>query len=160
MSRRKGTVPITVGSPPTVGPDQPGTDTKREPVKPTFQTILDAIPDPSPLQVVDALERGWQPCPVYRCLNPLCDGTGTVAWPERAERPSRFCSRRCRQIFDRIRTRLVDEIDKLQDILDREDVTGSDRATITRHLGQRRWALERYPASTRDEVPRKRPTRA
>lgn len=90
--------------------------------------------------------------PGLPCLNPLCDGEKACTWPDRAERPKRFCSRRYRQIFDRIRGRLLQEFASLQAVLGRDGLMGAERATVSRHIGRRRWALKRFHPSTRGET--------
>ena len=116
-------------------------------LKRTLQTYLQSVADPSPIDVVRGLDETVQPGTEYRCLNPVCDQM--CAWPSgyAAGRPTRFCSRSCRQMFDRVRARLAWEVDTLEEWLQHADLLAKDRAALERAAGQRRWALERYPVT-------------
>ena len=68
-------------------------------------------------------------------------------------RPTRFCSRRCRQIFDRIKARLEWEVDTIQSLAIDPSLTRKERDVLLRAVSQRRWALIRYPSSVAGEEP-------
>lgn len=135
-----------MGRLPTTMPDQ-HPERRGGVLKRTLQTYLESIADPSPTDVVRGLTETVQPGTEYRCLNPVCDQM--CAWPSgyAAGRPTRFCSRRCRQMFDGVRARLSWELETLEDWLGHDDLLAKDRVALQRAAGQRRWALERYPRS-------------
>ena len=72
----------------------------------TLQTFMESIPAATASDVLRGLDETVAPNAEYRCMNPTCEQM--CAWPSgyAAGRPTRFCSRRCRQIFDRIKARL------------------------------------------------------
>lgn len=119
-------------------------------MKRTLQTYLQSIADPTPTDVVRALDETVPPGAQHRCLNPVCDQL--CAWPSSyaAGRPTRFCSRSCRQMFDRVRTRLAWELETLEEWLLHDGLLAKDRTALQRAAGQRRWALERYPVNPHD----------
>lgn len=135
-----------MGQLPTTMPDQ-HPERRGGALKRTLQTYLQSVPDPSPADVVRALAETVQPGTEYRCLNPVCDQM--CSWPSgyAAGRPTRFCSRRCRQMFDRVRARLSWELETLDEWLLDDNVPAKDRAALERAASQRRWALERYPTT-------------
>lgn len=134
---------------PTKMPDQ-HPEVRGGALKRTLQTFLGAVTDPTAADVVRGLGETVQPATQYPCLNPACDQT--CAWPSgyAAGRPTRFCGRRCRQIFDRVRARLSWELGTLEAWLAQDDLTAKERDALARAAGQRRWALERYPASQQE----------
>jgi len=133
-----------MGRLPTTMPDQ-HPERRGGALKRTLQTYLQSIAEPVATDVVSGLEETVQPGTEYRCLNPVCDQM--CAWPSgyAAGRPTRFCSRSCRQMFDRVRSRLSWELETLEEWLLHDDLPAKDRVALERAAGQRRWALERYP---------------
>lgn len=122
------------------------------PVVRTLQVVLQQQEPATSAELVSALEEALPPDDTYPCMNPHCDGERTCSWPTGAGRPQRFCSRRCRQQFERNRARLVWEIRFLAERLDDPQIVGLTRKRLTRHLAKRRWALERFPLSERDQA--------
>jgi len=117
----------------------------------TLQTYLESLPAATAADAVRGLEETVAPGAEYRCMNPTCEEL--CAWPSgyAAGRPTRFCSRRCRQIFDRVKARLEWEVDKLQSFTFDPSLTGKERDVLLRAVSQRRWALIRYPSSVGSE---------
>lgn len=129
---------------------QPASDQRHEgqgvPLTRSLETLLTQEPDATTTRVLEILaEECIKPSVAYRCMNPECDAV--CNWPRGrgGGRPQRFCSRRCRQIYDRVRARLRWEVDELLEITTRDAVTKRQREVLERHIGQRRWALDRYP---------------
>ncbi len=71
------------------------------------------------------------------------------AWPAegRRGRPSMYCSRRCREVTERTRSRLAWEVQALKGALSQASLSWEQQRTLQRALGHRKWALERYPVS-------------
>ena len=80
----------------------------------------------------------------YRCLNPTC--VNMCTWPEAkgAGRSKLFCSKRCRQMHDRVRSRLREEIEELEAVSARSDAKKRQRVDLQVAIQQRKWALARY----------------
>ena len=114
----------------------------------TLQTFLESLDDATASDVLRGLDETVAPDAGYRCMNPTCEQV--CAWPTgyAAGRPTRFCSRRCRQIFDRIKARLESEVDAIQSFAVDASLTTKERNALQRAVSQRRWALTRYPSST------------
>ena len=55
-----------------------------------------------------------------------------------------FCSKRCRQIHDRVRDRLRAEVDELEAVSARGDAKKRQRVDLQVAIQQRKWALARY----------------
>lgn len=136
---------------PTTMPDQ-HLKTQGGALKRTLQTFLDSIANPTADDVVRGLEQTVQPRDQYRCMNPVC--AKMCAWPSgyAAGRPTRFCGRSCRRTFDRERARLARELKDLESWLERDDLLSRHRQDIERAVGQRRWALVRYPANQEEQA--------
>ena len=119
----------------------------------TLQTFMESIPAATASDVLRGLDETVAPNAEYRCMNPTCEQT--CAWPSgyAAGRPTRFCSRRCRQIFDRIKARLEWEVDTIQSLAIDPSLTRKERDVLLRAVSQRRWALIRYPSSVAGEEP-------
>ena len=102
-------------------------------------------------EIDEALARGLQPADRMRCLHPDC--ANLCEWPTEssAGRPQTFCSRNCRQNFERTRTRLCDEIAVLTELRDRGGAPVETRRAIEVGLAQRSWMLRRYPDPTREQ---------
>lgn len=96
-------------------------------------------------EIDDALVRGLRPAEQMRCLHPDC--TNMCAWPtdSSAGRPQTFCSRNCRQNFERTRMRLRDEIGVLTELCNRGGAPVETRRAIEVGIAQRSWMLRRYP---------------
>jgi len=113
----------------------------------TLEVLLTAEPDAPIERVITMLEDECvKPLAAYRCMNPEC--TEMCRFPPQGSqggRPQRFCSRRCRQIFDRVRDRLLREEQDLTQILQNRESTRRQRAAVQREIALRRWALVRYP---------------
>lgn len=69
-------------------------------------------------------------------------------WPTKDQRgrPSRYCSRTCREVTTRTRQRLEWEVQALEEALSRDELSWEQERAFQRGLGHRKWALERYPA--------------
>lgn len=117
----------------------------------TLQTYLESLPAATAADVLLGLDETVAPSAEYRCMNPSCDQVCT--WPSgyAAGRPTRFCTRRCRQIFDRIKARLEWEVDTIQSFAFDPSLTAKERDVLLRAVSQRRWALIRYPSSVGSE---------
>ena len=132
-----------------VAPDQRGG--RGIPVVRTLQVMLQQQEPATSAELVSAVDEALPPDDTYPCMNPHCDGDRPCSWPTGAGRPQRFCSRRCRQQFERNRARLLWEIRFLYERLEDPEIVGLARKQLTRHLAKRRWALERFPLSERDQ---------
>lgn len=93
-----------------------------------------------------ALSVAITPPESYPCVNPGCPNG--CHWPSgpRRGRPTRFCSRNCRQAFARTRERLVWELEALEGVLAASSPTVAQSRDLVRAVAHRRWALDRYPA--------------
>jgi len=114
----------------------------------TLEVLLAAEPPDASMESITTMleERCVEPSSSYRCMNPEC--TEMCHFPPQGGqggRPQRFCSRRCRQIFDRVRDRLLREEQDLTQILQNRESTRRQRAAVQREIALRRWALVRYP---------------
>lgn len=117
----------------------------------TLQTLLRGERAPDAETLVAVLDDCVEPSLGYRCMNPECDKQCHLGTGQDAGRPARFCSRRCRQIFSRVRARLTWEVEVLATVLNQpERPSYEQRLTLATALAHRRWALERYPS--RDEA--------
>lgn len=110
------------------------------------------LPSPAeadPGKLLQALRSAQEPLPEYRCLNPEC--TTMCAWPAegRRGRPNKYCSRKCREVTQRTRNRLVWEIRALNQALSRKELSWEQKRAFQQALGRREWALERYPRHPR-----------
>ena len=87
----------------------------------------------------------------YRCLNPTCSKKCT--WPKaKGEgRSQLFCSKRCRQMHDRVRDRLQGEVEDLEAVKKRQGVKKRERLDLQVAIQQRNWALTRYTTSVRKQ---------
>jgi hypothetical protein len=87
----------------------------------------------------------------YRCLNPTCSKKCT--WPKaKGEgRSQLFCSKRCRQMHDRVRDRLQGEVEDLEAVKKRQGVKKRERLDLQVAIQQRNWALTRYTTSVRQQ---------
>lgn len=111
----------------------------------SLETLMAAEPDatvPRVLKMLDEcvpLEKKG-----YRCLNPTC--LKICAWPKtRGQgRPRLFCSKSCRQQHDRVRDRLMAEVEHLETVRARPGTTRRQGEKLSSAIGQRRWALARY----------------
>lgn len=109
----------------------------------SLETLLKAAPEATVSDVIAMLEQALSPPDSYRCLNPTCEES--CVWPKRGEgRPKRFCSKRCRQMHDRVRDRLHSEVLELQAVLDQPTATKRQREELRSAVGKRQWALARY----------------
>lgn len=109
------------------------------------------LPSPAqatPSDLLQALRSSRQPNSEYRCLNPEC--TTMCAWPAegRRGRPSMYCSRKCREVTERTRNRLAWEVGTLEGALSQPDLSWEQQRSLQQALGHRKWAMERYPATT------------
>lgn len=80
------------------------------------------------------------------CMNPECPDAGVCRWTASAGRPKRFCSAICQKRFDRMRLRLVDELNVIQEVLSTPGVRQQEEKRLQSEAAVRRWALERYPS--------------
>lgn len=116
-------------------------------VKKTLQTQLGGAEDPGLERLLGALESCLEPARTYRCLNPVCDRPCVLGSGQEAGRPSRFCSRNCRQAFDRVQARLTWEVAVISSTLEGAEPIGyQQRQVLSSALAHRRWALMRYPS--------------
>lgn len=80
----------------------------------------------------------------------LASGEGRIyAGPARptakgAGRSKLFCSKRCRQMHDRVRDRLRAEVEELEAVKERPGVKKRERVELQAAIQQRKWALTRY----------------
>ena len=113
----------------------------------SLPTRLGDEPDASSARVLDILKDELHPTPpeALPCLNPKC-GDVCLYPPRgtRGHRPSRFCSRSCRDTFDRDRKRLVVELQVLDDLAKTMHWSKRQRVDLQRQISLRRWALTRY----------------
>lgn len=58
-----------------------------------------------------------------------------------------FCSKRCRQMHDRVRDRLLAEVDQLEAVSARSDAKKRQRVDLQVAIQQRKWALARYTSN-------------
>lgn len=111
----------------------------------SLETLMAAEPDATVPRVLEMLTECVQlEDDGYRCLNPTCSGLCT--WPKaRGQgRPKLFCSKTCRQQHDRVRDRLVAEVNDLEAVRKRPGTTRRQGEELGSAIGQRRWALARY----------------
>lgn len=138
----------TDAPPPKHQPSRVPPERVRRKNRKTLEVLLASEPpDASMESVITMLEDECvKPLAAYRCMNPEC--TEMCRFPPQGSqggRPQRFCSRRCRQIFDRVRDRLLREEQDLTQILQNRESTRRQRAAVQREIALRRWALVRYP---------------
>ncbi|MGL5827223.1 MAG: hypothetical protein ACRCYU_20765 [Nocardioides sp.] len=120
----------------------------------SLQTLLSKEPDATVDRVIQMLDECVQlEEEGYRCLNPTC--TKKCTWPvaKGAGRSKLFCSKRCRQIHDRVRARLQEEIVDLEAVVARPDARKRQRVDLQVAIQQRKWALARYtmPSGSQDD---------
>jgi len=136
-----------VGSPPVL--TKSSLSPQYTPTRRSLESLLSAEPHAPAERVITTIEDSpVQPPHACRCMNPEC--TELCRFPPKGSqggRPQRFCSRSCRQTFDRVRARLLWEEEKLVAIAAREGTTKRQREALQREIGLRRWALMRYPAA-------------
>jgi len=115
----------------------------------SLEACLAVEPHASVSRIVEMLDECIKPAMEYRCLNPTCENT--CLWPgERGlGRPKLYCSKRCRQIHDRVRDRLGREVETLEKVAARPDVTKRQREELRTAIGRRHWALARYTPTLR-----------
>lgn len=80
----------------------------------------------------------------YRCMNPACSTKCTWPTTKGAGRSKLFCSKRCRQMHDRVRARLLAELEELEEVHARQDAKKRHRVDLQVAIQQRKWALARY----------------
>ncbi len=111
----------------------------------SLQTLISKEPDATVDRVILMLEECVElEDDGYRCLNPTCSKKCT--WPDTkgAGRSRLFCSKRCRQMHDRVRARLQGEIEDLETVVARSDAKKRQRVELQVAIQQRKWALARY----------------
>lgn len=118
---------------------------------PSIVRTLDRVKRGTWEEIDDALARGLQPAEQMRCMHPDC--ANVCVWPtdSSAGRPQTFCSRNCRQNFERTRTRLRDEINALTKLRDRGGAPVETRRTLEVGIAQRTWMLRRYPDPNQEQ---------
>ncbi len=111
----------------------------------SLQTLMGRDPDATVERVIQMLDECVQlEADGYRCLNPTCSEKCTWPTTKGAGRSKLFCSKRCRQIHDRVRDRLRAEVEELEAVAAREDVKKRQRVDLQVAIQQRKWALARY----------------
>ena len=111
----------------------------------SLQTLLAKEPDATVDRVIHMLNECVQlEEEGYRCLNPACSNKCTWPTTKGKGRSKLFCSKRCRQIHDRVRARLQGEITDLEDVAARSDARKRQRVDLQVAIQQRKWALARY----------------
>lgn len=111
----------------------------------SLHTLLTREPDAPVDRVIKMLDECVQlRDDGYRCLNPTCDNKCTWPTTKGAGRSKLYCSKRCRQMHDRVRDRLLGEIESLEAIRARPDATKRQRVDLQVAIQQRKWALARY----------------
>lgn len=111
----------------------------------SLQTLMSRAPDATAERVIEMLAECVQlEADGYRCLNPTC--TEKCTWPtaKGAGRSKLFCSKRCRQMHDRVRDRLRAEVEELEAVKERPGVKKRERVELQAAIQQRKWALTRY----------------
>ncbi len=111
----------------------------------SLQTLMAKEPDATVERVIQMLDECVQlEDDGYRCLNPTCSQKCTWPITKGAGRSKLFCSKRCRQIHDRVRARLRAEVAQLEAVKERPDVRKRERVELQVAIQQRKWALARY----------------
>jgi len=111
----------------------------------SLQTLMSREPDATVERVIQMLAECVQlEDDGYRCLNPTCSEKCTWPTAKGAGRSKLFCSKRCRQIHDRVRDRLRAEVDELEAVSARGDAKKRQRVDLQVAIQQRKWALARY----------------
>ena len=111
----------------------------------SLKTLLAKEPGATVERVIQMLDECVQlEADGYRCLNPTCSMKCT--WPKaKGEgRSQLFCSKRCRQMHDRVRDRLQEEVEKLKAVKYRSEVKKREKVDLHMAIQQRKWALARY----------------
>ena len=115
----------------------------------SLQTLMSREPDATVARVIQMLDECVQlEADGYRCLNPTCSKKCTWPTAKGAGRSRLFCSKRCRQMHDRVRARLRAEVDELETISARADAKKRQRVDLQVAIQQRKWALARYAGGT------------
>lgn len=111
----------------------------------SLQTLMSREPDATVERVIQMLAECVQlEADGYRCLNPTCSNKCTWPSTKGAGRSKLFCSKRCRQIHDRVRARLQAEVAELGAVIERPGVKKRERVELQPAIQQRKWALARY----------------
>ncbi len=114
----------------------------------SLQTLMSREPDATVERVIQMLDE-CVPLEAdgYRCLNPTCSKNCTWPTAKGAGRSKLFCSKRCRQMHDRVRDRLLAEVDQLEAVSARSDAKKRQRVDLQVAIQQRKWALARYTSN-------------
>ena len=118
----------------------------------SLKTLMAKEPGATVERVIQMLDECVQlEADGYRCLNPTCSKKCT--WPKaKGEgRSQLFCSKRCRQMHDRVRDRLQGEVEDLEAVKKRQGVKKRERLDLQVAIQQRNWALTRYTTSVRKQ---------
>lgn len=114
----------------------------------SLQTLMSREPDATVERVIQMLDECVQlEADGYRCLNPTCSESCTWPTAKGEGRSKLFCSKRCRQMHDRVRDRLRAEVEELKVVSARGDVKKRQRVDLQVAIQQRKWALARYTAA-------------
>lgn len=115
----------------------------------SLQTLLAREPGATVERVIEMLDECVQlEKDGYRCLNPTCSTKCTWPTTKGGGRSRLFCSKRCRQMHDRVRDRLRAEVEELMLISARADAKKRQRVDLQVAIQQRKWALARYTTAT------------
>jgi hypothetical protein len=119
----------------------------------SLRTLLSREPDATVQRVIEMLDEAVQLEDEYRCLNPTCSKKCTWPTTKGEGRSQLFCSKRCRQMHDRVRARLQGEVGELEAVMTRTDAKKRERVDLQLAIQQRKWALARYtmPERTRGD---------
>lgn len=111
----------------------------------SLQTLMSREPHATVERVIQMLDECVQlEADGYRCLNPTCSKKCTWPTTKGAGRSKLFCSKRCRQMHDRVRDRLQEEIEQLEAVKNRSEVKKREKVDLQVAIQQRKWALSRH----------------
>lgn len=118
----------------------------------SLQTLMSREPNATVERVIQMLDECVRlEGDGYRCLNPTCSNKCTWPRTKGEGRSQLFCSKRCRQMHDRVRDRLQGEVEDLEAVQKRPGVKKRERVDLQVAIQQRKWALARYATPMRQQ---------
>ncbi|ROR55125.1 hypothetical protein EDD41_2379 [Luteococcus japonicus] len=110
----------------------------------TLISVLNRRETPSVQDVIEAEDEAFIKVPgSFTCLNPECQQI--CSWKPGRGRPQVFCSRRCKKRYDAVQARLMQEVERIEAVLERSPAsTTAEQKAIRSMLAQRRYALRHY----------------